>query len=153
MAGAAASARKTPTPEFRRRREPVYRATLHVDTRGLSRRQVRAFKDYWARRLLDGIPDPPPPPSLDVLRKELKARYPYCQGCGYRPAKANASRALHVHHVKPGGPDVRENLLVLCARCHALAHAILERTPKRKWSKETMQVRLLTLAAREARKT
>ncbi len=44
---------------------------------------------------------------------------------GYRCALCDSTKYLQLHHVVPrgkGGPDTEQNLITLCADCHALAH-------------------------------
>ena len=47
---------------------------------------------------------------------------------GYRCALCDSTRYLQIHHIIPrgqGGPkDNPENMITLCADCHALAHGI-----------------------------
>ncbi len=52
-----------------------------------------------------------------------------CYVCEYRPPSSipNADRLLNVHHIVPiqcYGPDIFENLLMLCATHHQMAHAM-----------------------------
>ena len=69
---------------------------------------------------------------------QTKAKCPECQACNYRPRPSLRSRSLNVHHVRPraeGGTDHPDNLLVLCARCHQIAHSLYgNRTPKDRFS-------------------
>lgn len=47
---------------------------------------------------------------------------------GYRCALCDSTKYLQIHHVVPrgqGGPvDNEQNLITLCADCHALAHGV-----------------------------
>ena len=62
--------------------------------------------------------------DLDAVRESVGRR---CQRCFTKERiLSNGSSSLHVHHViernKPGGTDERENLEVLCPRCHKREH-------------------------------
>lgn len=44
---------------------------------------------------------------------------------GWRCALCDSTRYIQVHHIVPrgkGGPGTEQNLITLCADCHALAH-------------------------------
>ncbi|WP_422444340.1 HNH endonuclease [Thermoanaerobacterium sp. DL9XJH110] len=62
----------------------------------------------------------PKPRKRIVDRKAIRAaKRPRCQVCG-------STWMLCVHHIRSrgaGGDDVPENLVCLCADCHAKAHA------------------------------
>lgn len=52
----------------------------------------------------------------------------FCEHCRWTPPVASI---LHAHHIIPiscGGPDARENILVLCPNCHAIAHYVTARS-------------------------
>jgi predicted restriction endonuclease len=60
-----------------------------------------------------------------TLVAELKSQYDHtCQICGHRLQSANDTGYSEVHHIKPlgdphNGPDIPENMLVLCPNHHA----------------------------------
>lgn len=69
------------------------------------------------------------------LAAYLKERYDYCdcEACGWTPSVKIQERftdwrnLIHAHHVIPrscGGPNIRQNLVLLCPICHALAHRL-----------------------------
>ena len=68
-------------------------------------------------------PDPPrsrlDPEAYEDLRQQVLRRDAWrCQSCG-------TMSNLEVHHKQfrsHTGPDSEENLITLCARCHARAH-------------------------------
>ena len=44
---------------------------------------------------------------------------------GFRCALCDSTRYIQIHHVVPrgkGGPQTEQNMITLCADCHALAH-------------------------------
>lgn len=59
------------------------------------------------------------------LVREVKRQYGYtCQICGYKLALANGKFYCEGHHLKPlggtyGGPDIKENIILLCPTHHA----------------------------------
>lgn len=59
-------------------------------------------------------------PKIPIdVRMAVHARDKTCRMCG-------SSRSLHCHHVQyraQGGPDVEENLVLLCAEHHELVHS------------------------------
>lgn len=60
--------------------------------------------------------------SANISNSKRKAVY---RRDGYRCALCDYSQHLQLHHVVPrgeGGPDSEQNLITLCAECHALAH-------------------------------
>lgn len=60
--------------------------------------------------------------SANVDMKLRKAIY---RRDGFRCALCDSTRYLQLHHAVPrgkGGPDTPQNLICLCADCHALAH-------------------------------
>ncbi len=79
---------------------------------------------------------PPPPPQVDAyitriirdtaLVRRLKALHnDTCQICGTRLQLANGRGYSEGHHLRPlgnphRGPDVAENILIVCPNCHAL---------------------------------
>lgn len=69
-------------------------------------------------RSKSAVDDPTPKP----LRNRVLARDGHrCRSCGDRTC-------VMVHHIvwrSDGGPTVASNLITLCARCHALVHALL----------------------------
>lgn len=60
-----------------------------------------------------------------TLVAELKSQYDHtCQICGHRLQSASGTGYSEVHHIKPlgnphNGPDISENMLVLCPNHHA----------------------------------
>jgi hypothetical protein len=82
---------------------------------------------------LDAAADTPAPPGRipstinriirdTPLAKRLKLEQNYtCAICGFRQMRGNGDPYAEAHHLHPlglGGPDVAENMLVLCARHH-----------------------------------
>lgn len=57
-----------------------------------------------------------------------------CQACGLSPfIKENKQGYLEPHHIlayneKEGGPNIEENLLVLCPNCHRKLHSAMKKT-------------------------
>ena len=46
---------------------------------------------------------------------------------GWRCALCDSTQYIQIHHVVPrgkGGPQTMQNMITLCADCHALAHGI-----------------------------
>lgn len=67
---------------------------------------------------------------------------------GYRCALCDSTRYLQIHHYCPrslGGNDTEENLITLCADCHALAHG----TVLRDWQTAVRYVHGLPITDRE----
>jgi 5-methylcytosine-specific restriction endonuclease McrA len=66
----------------------------------------------------------PDPAVWEKLRVECLRRDKWtCQGCGRQGAR------LHAHHVIPryrGGPDVLDNLIAVCTKCHKRIHPWIE---------------------------
>lgn len=58
-----------------------------------------------------------------TIKVELIAEHgSHCMAC---PVTMPSESLVHLHHVVPvsdGGPDTRENCLLLCPNCHAIAH-------------------------------
>lgn len=85
----------------------------------------RLSKQFWERKRVtvssreryEGVPA--------SLRALLKAIYEgRCQICGFTFLKRNGEPYFEVHHVDPDGGHQPQNLLVLCANCHAqMEHA------------------------------
>jgi 5-methylcytosine-specific restriction endonuclease McrA len=123
----------TPAPPKKRARapkrpRPVYRVVVHQPTQPDPKAEAAALA--WLRRVSGLLAGPPRPPSVRVQLHAFKVEVGHCQACQFMPGAAELSRAMHVHHVVPrakGGGHERENLLVLCARCHALAHVAFRR--------------------------
>lgn len=49
----------------------------------------------------------------------------YCQMCRRHEARLGKHEVLHSHHVieiQEGGPDIRDNIWVLCTPCHLVVH-------------------------------
>jgi 5-methylcytosine-specific restriction endonuclease McrA len=128
-------------PKKPRKREPlVY--TVEVEP-APEDPKARAKFDAWVDRWVAKRMPRYRPPSLRAFKIAMGS----CGGCHYKPPKAALTRALHTHHVKPraaGGTDEIENILVLCARCHALAHVIQAKRPQ--WGAERVQWRLFLMA-------
>lgn len=73
---------------------------------------------------------------MSGLGSHLKDRYDECdcEVCGWTaPAPVKRKfldwryRLMHAHHVVPrscGGPDIKENIIIVCPICHALAHEL-----------------------------
>ena len=61
-----------------------------------------------------------PKPRRTKSRQAIEdARCTYCEYCG-------KGGSVHVHHVRAkgaGGGDTADNLISLCARCHARTHS------------------------------
>lgn len=71
-----------------------------------------------------------------------------CSAC---PAKMPADSLIHLHHVIPvseSGPDTRENCVLLCPNCHAVAHWRYRNTPK--YERPTTPAELLAMLRRAA---
>lgn len=53
-----------------------------------------------------------------------------CESCSWSYQMPEATRVMHCHHVVPvarGGGNDSQNLVILCANCHAIAHILTER--------------------------
>jgi hypothetical protein len=88
-------------------------------------------------------PPPPPPPPKPRARTPERSNFAQaqkrrmaagglcrCERCGFAPPRALAARVLNLHHIVPvaaGGSDDEGNLVLLCANCHALTHAVCQR--------------------------
>ena len=90
-------------------------AELEQETHRLSQERTRhlltleRLHEYWLTY----------PPDWDSRCKQVRERFPYCQG------KGPHSGFLHVHHKIPiskGGNHRLENLTVLCEHCHSEEH-------------------------------
>jgi ATP-dependent DNA helicase RecQ len=66
-------------------------------------------------------------PRLRLDRENYdRLRHRILQRDGWRCQRCGAALQLHVHHLQlrsRGGEDADSNLITLCNRCHAAAHA------------------------------
>lgn len=73
-----------------------------------------------------------------------------CVSCGWQTPDGLRT-LIHVHHVIPisaGGDDTTENMVVLCPNCHAIAHAVTQRSNTLKdYTGPTTTPQLLALIA------
>ena len=71
-------------------------------------------------------------PFASADRKAIKARD------GNRCRKCRGRQDLEIHHIKPvvdGGTNALENLILLCAKCHAERHLVGSVMPSIGWEK------------------
>jgi 5-methylcytosine-specific restriction endonuclease McrA len=50
-----------------------------------------------------------------------------CEACGYTPPPRLSRAIMEAHHIQrvaDGGTHSEDNLIVLCANCHRIAHAL-----------------------------
>lgn len=93
-----------------------------------------------------------------AIASNLKDRYEECncEVCGWTPPMSVKQRFLdwrglmHAHHILPrscGGADIKENMIVICPICHALAHRLgrIIRVKKggHKWSGFTTRAEMI----------
>ncbi|MCS7187284.1 MAG: HNH endonuclease [Armatimonadetes bacterium] len=85
----------------------------------------RLSKRTWERKRIVVTPGERYEVVPASLRALLKTVYEgHCQICGFTFRKRNGEPYFEVHHVDPEGGHQPQNLLVLCANCHAqMEHA------------------------------
>jgi len=88
----------------------------------------RLARQIWERKRVTAAPRERYEGVPVSIRALLKAVYEgRCQICGFTFLKRNGEPYFEVHHVDPKGGHQPQNLLVLCANCHAqMEHASVE---------------------------
>jgi Rad3-related DNA helicase len=88
----------------------------------------KRFTEAWQQRMVEGARRELVISAVErspYYRKAALAKYGcYCHACNFRP---RVESQIHVHHLRPlheGERDTTiEDLIPLCANCHALAHS------------------------------
>lgn len=75
--------------------------------------------------------------QINAKREALRTRPGACEVCGWVPPSVRGvplSGILNLHHIVPlrrGGSSDPDNLILLCATCHSIAHAGMPSTTGR----------------------
>ena len=73
---------------------------------------------------------------INLIRVKMSAQQVYkCRDCKKKIGRwSYGSGMLVIHHKKPisrGGTTTKDNLVILCPKCHSGRHKILKRNPER----------------------
>ena len=81
------------------------------------------------KRLIDDIPkidrSMKKEPTSNKMREFIRERDKVCQIC--REDGNKKYPRLHVHHIIPNGPAIKDNLILLCEHCHDFVGNMLKK--------------------------